>query len=380
MATGLGASGGTCFSNHRSLEPRTHGNYTGSMAEAGPERTSRALRLVPMRRLFLSFATFLSLLFCVPPALSQAFSIKFETDAHGGYFWVWDTVQDRLIAYRDVDQPGVPALRLFGKDGTSYAVIAPLGDFPEARSFIIWGVAGTPDGGVAVAAIVDYGNHTVKSLVLSYDGAGTLKKLWDVHPYHHHRLAVDREGNIFALGERGDRRDSNYSLFVKYSPSAKVLREFLPGTSFPMGDDVVGTDGDTGEHQMYISGEELVLFLAPTRELLHFTLAGELRSRVSLDPALDKINASYDSGRVEILALGGQRDGTFIAQVRLWPKSGSDQPIRFGMMKVSPDGLTAGLLEPPALTWKTHFLGTNSAGKLLFLEDRGTGSLLLQRY
>ena len=334
-----------------------------------------------MRRVVLSLACFLSVVLYVPLGCSQSLSVTFETDAHGGYFWVWDRVQDRLIAYRHVGQPGVPALRLFGKDGTSAAVIAPLGDFPEAREFIIWGVAGTPHGGVAVAAIADYGEHRVKSLVLSYDGSGKLTKLWDVDPYHHHRLAVDREGNIFAFGDRGDTRDSNYSLFVKYSPSAKVLREFLPGTSFPMGDDVVGTGGATGEHQMYISGEELVVFLAPTRELLRFTLAGNLRSRVSLDPALDKIAAAYNAGRVEILALGGQSDGPFIAQVRLWPKTGSDQPIRFGMMKFSSDGLTAGLLEPPAVTLaQGHFLGTTNSGKLLFLEDRGPGHLLLQRY
>ncbi len=334
-----------------------------------------------MRRLILSSACFLSLLLYVPRGFSQGFNINFEPDGHGGYFWVWDTVQDRLIAYRDVNQVGVPALRLFSTEGTQSAAIAPLGDFPEARSFNIWGVAAAPDGGVAVAATVDYGQHIAKSLVLSYDSSGTLKKLGDVNPYHHHRVVVDREGNIFAFGERHDTPDSNYSLFVKYSPSAKVLREFLPGTSFPMGEDVVSTSGATGEHAMFIRDEELVVFLAPTRELLRFTLAGDLRSRVSLDPALDKVAASYNAARVEILAVGSLKEGTFIAQVRLWPNTGSDQPIRFGMMKFSSDGLTAGLLEPPAVSLaQGNFLGTTNSGKLVFLEDRGPGHLLLQRY
>ena len=334
-----------------------------------------------MRRLFLLFASFLSLLLFVSSGFSQGFSINFEPDGHGGYFWVWDPLQDRLTAYRDVDQPGIPALRLFSRDGTASAVIAPLVDFPEARAFNVWGVAAAPDGGVIVAATVDYGNHIAKSLLLSYDSSGKLKKLWDVDPYHQHRVVADREGNIFAFGERHDTPDNNYPLLVKYSPSAKVLSEFLPATSFSMGEEVVSTTGATGEHAMFINDEELVLFLAPTRELLRFTLAGEVRARVSLDPALGQIAAAYNSGRVEILALGSQKDGTFIAEVRLWPKSGTDQPIRFGMIKFSPDGSTAGLLEPPAVSLpQGNFLGTTNSGKLVFLENRGPGHLLLQRY
>ncbi len=309
-------------------------------------------------------------------ALSQEIPIA-APDGETGYLLVWDGVHDRLIAYRDVEATASAAVRIHSKDGPASLGLYPLRDLPGTQGISIWSVASTPDGGVVVAAIVDYGQYQRKSLLLTYDGSGRLSRVWDVDPCHHHRVVVDREGNILAFGERHEPNDSNYPLFAKYAPNAKILAEFLPATSFAVGDEVVSTNPATGEHQLFISGEELSLYLAPTKELFRFNLVGKILGRVSLEPVLRQLAEGTESARAEILGMGVLERGEVVVQLRLWPTDGSGTPVRFGLAKFNKDGSNAQMLGPVAGTpGPGRLLGTTSRGKLVFLERRGPATVL----
>ena len=185
------------------------------------------------------------------------------------YAFKWDSAQEMLILYRSVTSPNEAAVRAYGSKTAPALTTYPLRDFPGAQGLNIWSVAGMPDGGVAVAGIINYGGHQIKQVLLQYDNLGVLRQLWDVFPRHEHEIAVDREGNIYSLAEQVDAREDNYSLMVKYSPTAKVVVEFLPARLFPGGSDVVSANPTTGVHQMFINGDELYLYLATTKETLN---------------------------------------------------------------------------------------------------------------
>lgn len=322
-----------------------------------------------------------ALLVCllVPRAAGQNFSIDFSGDGGDlGYQAVWDAAQDRLIFYRDATAPQFPAVRLFNRQGQS-TPIYPLRDLPAALRLNIWSVAATPDGGVAIAAIADYGEHQVRSLVLTYDASAVLGRVWNVDPCHHHRVAVDRDGNVFAFGERHSATE-DYPLLVKYSPHAKVLEEFLPASTFPSGDNVVSTGASTGEHVMFITNDKLSLYIAPAQELLTFDSSGKLRQRLQLEPTLRNIARQTESARAEILSMANAKDGGYVAQFRLWPNLEISENVRFGMARLSPDGTTWAWLAPLAFTLEPgQFLGTTASGKLIFMEYTTRGVSVTER-
>jgi hypothetical protein len=304
-------------------------------------------------------------------------------DGRGGFRLQWDPVQDQLIGFRDADQTTTAAIRIFDKDGAPPISIQPLQDLPLARKMSIWGVAATPDKGVIAGAVLDYGSHKLRSVLLSFDRDGALKKIWNVDPYHHHQIAVDRDGNVFAFGDRGDNEEdgtTNYPLLVKYSPDAKVLKQFLYTSAFTTGDEVVSTSALTGEHQMFVSRKpgELILYLSTTQELLVHSTSGDLKSRTRFSSALHRLAEQAGVDRAHILVLGQKRDSLFVAQIGMYSDADPSKN-RFAMAEFSsPEDLRL-ITMPSARIEPGFFLGADSHGRLMFLEKRGDSAVLNSR-
>ena len=310
-------------------------------------------------------------LFCFQPCCAaQSFNVNFiDRNGHGGYWPKWDPVQARLLLYRNAYDPSVPAARIFSQDGTSVDIYL-LRDLSGSKYIEIWNAAAAPNGGLVLAAIVGYTPKGVKpaelkSFMFTYDGTGTLTKVWDMLPYHDHLLAVDAEGDVFAFGDAD--LPAPYPLLVKYSPKGKVLRQFLYSSSFNSGDQIVDEPSPNGLNQMFIENQTLYLWVASSEELLRFTLAGDLVSRVSLSQALETLPPRTGTKRAVVRDLTVTPDGQIVAQVQLWTDHpGPTNPVRLWCTRISPSGSTAELtpisLEPAWL------LGRTNQGKLLFLE------------
>lgn len=311
---------------------------------------------------------------CAPVCASQGFRVDPSTlDGSGGGYWAkWDSVQDRLILYRDTSDSAQPSVRIFAKDGASTAVYS-LRDLSESKYVDIWGVAATPDGGILLATIVGYTPRglkpaRLKSFLLTYDAAGNLKKVWEMEPYHHHLLAVDRDGNVFALGD-SDLAEP-YFLIIKYSPTGKILREFLPSSLFPEGDKVIDNASLNGDCQMFIKGDVLFVWLPRPQEVFRFSLSGKLLSRTSLAKALSSLVVESATGRATVKALTAETDGDMVAQVQLWPKNASE-PVRSELVRLTATGSGATVLPIPF--YPIRLLGTTAQGKLVLLQPEAQG-------
>jgi len=298
-----------------------------------------------------------------------------------GYQHAWDTVSDRLTFYRDVTSVSEPGLRWIGRDGKA-VLVYPLKDFPEGQVMMIWSAASTPDDGAVASAIVSYGPlrvkppSPIKSLLLTYDSKGTLTKVWDVAPRHHFHLAVDKGGNVFALG-LSDSTAADYPLLVEYSPEARVIRQFLPANTFKYGDSAISAPSENGTNQMFIAGESILIWIAQSRELLRLSLNGALESRVSFVTAIDKLQA--DIYKRAFVRRVGVSSGRLIMQVEFLPKD--DNHFQVAMVSASLDGSEAKLLGPfTAQLSPGVFEGTSSTGELTFLEDATTSKAVLRRH
>jgi hypothetical protein len=299
---------------------------------------------------------------------SQSFRIDSSiADQERAYFSRWDSAQNRLILYRDLKSGGAPAVKIFKSDGSSTSFY-PLADLAGAWSISVWGVAATPDGGIAAFVIPVYSAPGVKPpklkrLLLVYDGNGKLTRAWDTGPYVYSRVAADSAGNIFAFG--GSDLDEPYPLIVKYSPNGTIEKQFLSSADVPGGEIATLPQSLNGQPDMFVKGGQLFVWLAHSEDLFRFSLAGDLISKTSLAGALNGLADSMNSDHLSVECLTTVEDGEIFAQVHLWPKP-PDLNIRALTISIPPDGTIATVLaSQPTLT---DFLGRTDLGKMVFFE------------
>jgi hypothetical protein len=245
----------------------------------------------------------------------------------------------------------------------------------------IWDVAGTPEGGVVLSAVAEYGPPKVKpvpvkSFLLTYSRDGRLTRLWDVYPYEHHHVAVDDSGNVFGLGTK-DTASASYPLLVKYSPDGNVLGKFLPAQMFSLGDTVVGSGSANGETEMFVYGEGVFIWLGPSQEVLRLSTSGNMLSRNSLDKGLSLLAEQRESRKAKVVGIA-ETNGKVIAQVQLFPKK-KDEKATLAMMAFANDGSEASSI-PVGPIRPARFLGATREGKMVFFEEVQPGQLVVTQY
>jgi hypothetical protein len=292
-----------------------------------------------------------------------------ETSGRPGFQVEWDSESQRMIAYRDASDSSWAAVRVFSTSGR--LALYPLKDFPGANYVDIWAVAGSGNSDIVLSVVLGYGPRNsrpipVKTLVLTYDAGGTLRKAWDVDPYLVHHLASDSMGNVFALAEKGLAAE-DYPLLIKYSTTGEVLREGLSTSLFPGKALVVGSGSPTGEAQLFIKNEHLFVWIATTQELFDFTLDGIFLSKISLSSAIQSMIDQSASSRVRVLNFRVDSSHGIVCQVQLWPK---DTKLRaqVALAHISPTGSFENWIEPPSRDDVHRFLGLSGNDKNLFLE------------
>lgn len=312
------------------------------------------------------------LLCCPHFCKSQDAQLDRMNDGHGGYVVKWDTVQDRLIAYRNTSDAAAPAAHVYGRDGHNLPVY-PVKDIAGSAALNVFDAAATPEGGIVLGGFVEYGppprSHLdVRSVLLTYGPTGDLEKVWNVWPYEFDLVAVDSQGNVYAIGEAD--LTEPYFLLVKYSPEGEVLRQFLSTSLFSVGDHILSPGGGRkGVNQMFIEDNVLFVWFARTQELLRFSLAGDLLSRVSLAQSLSDLAAATGNDRSVVRSLASDGAGQLIAQIGVWHTQSTAEAAHTGktlLVRLSPDGSSATPL--PIGGDRTQLLGRSSAGKLVFYE------------
>jgi len=277
-----------------------------------------------------------------------------------------------LVLRRDVNEPNVPAVKVIDASGKTVAMY-PVRDFSGASYIDIWDAKGTPNGDVIIAAILGYGSRgtkpiPVKSVLLTYDSTGTLRKVWDVNPYHHHLVAGDSAGNVFAFGDADDSSQS-YALLVKYSPQGDVMKKFLPADLFPTKDaSVRSSRSQNGESRMFVKNDKLFLYIATTQEMFIFFQDGVLLAKTQLVGVYDRISMQYGGAYIRTFEFGVDSSQNIIVELRVYPKEKAKEQSLI-LAKVAPDGSLLGLSARSAQSSPRQFLGLSNNDSPIYLED-----------
>jgi hypothetical protein len=285
----------------------------------------------------------------------------------------FDNQRQLLVGYRDAKDPEEPAVTWANaKDGAA-GQIRPLNDFPGAKGLDIWDAAAS-NGRVLLAGVLLRGGerdrHEVpRHVLLTYDVDGTLRSLWEMNPYHHHRIAVDDAGYVYALGHRLNGPTPNF--IIKYSPEGVVEREFLSSQLVSGGNGVVITDGRSGPNLLWIDGKRLFVYLARPQDLLEFDLDGSLQRRTPLATTLARLAKEHNAPYASLTnAISEGAGASMLAEVLAIGK-------KHVLARFSRDGSRATLIEPEEPELGTTFKPLiGMKGNALIFLNRYTGTFL----
>jgi hypothetical protein len=318
----------------------------------------------------------LTIVLAVLCAVAHAQEISMQNAKISGGFTSWDNKQNRLIRFDNVNDPNLPAAQQFSASGESSAPVFALKDIPGAQWLSVWDAAALPGGNVALSGVAGYAKKgaggSTKPLILIYDNAGQLKGLWNVYPYHLHKLVANTSGELFALGDRLDETAGDYPMLTKYSPDGHILWQSLSTSLLRNKEKEGAMQGSNlfGESQILVHNDEVFVWLPRAEELFHFSAQGELLNRAPMKFAFRKFSTrvGFSGARLDHLAF--MSDGTLLAQFTLWPNA--DQPITkaaFALAQVAQDGSSVRLIGPTTRTRVPGaLLGVTADDKLVFQE------------
>jgi hypothetical protein len=326
-----------------------------------------------MKRVFLHSIVVLAALFSLS---SEAQEISMQNAKISSGFSSWDQEQNRLIRFNDVKQPDVAAAQLFSPSGESSAPIFALRDIPGAQWLSVWAVAAMPDGNVALSGIAGYSkpgeSGSTKPVILVYDNSGQLKSLWNVYPYHQHKLAANANGEIFALGDRLDATNGDFPMLTKYSADGHILWQSLSTNLLHNKDKEGAIQGSNrfGESKIVLHNDEVFVWLPGTEELFHFSKDGTPIEHSSLSASFRKFatRLGFSSARLDQMAFTS--NGALLAQFTLWPNEDqSTTKAAFALARVATDGSAIRLIGSTTTTRVPGaLLGVTSDDKIVFQE------------
>jgi hypothetical protein len=174
-------------------------------------------------------------------------------------------------------------------------------DFPNLKQALVKDVAAGPSGTTVVVAQLQDREDQLKVVVLTFDEAGHLSKIWNTFPYNPEGITVDDDGSVYMVGFRIDskRGGPSYPLLVHYSNDGRVIGEGLPSSTFEKKDEAIYSD--LGNFAVVtLRNGQLFVFAPAGREIVVCTKEGKPIKRLQLTPILENITKGDQLDKFEL--------------------------------------------------------------------------------
>jgi hypothetical protein len=279
------------------------------------------------------------------PQAENRFRIRLETPA----VWSrWDDPRNELItAAADIRPvgPATPLVSIYNAVSGEKRSISIPKEFSKARYVYVDAIAVGSEGSVLVACEVSLDDRAfVGERLLSFDGQSTLTANLVAADYDVGAVALDKHGNVYAVGTHNGELPSgeSYSLVVRYDSYGHITLETLPRSLFstvedPIGDGVGGIK--TGATRLAVDETAIEVYLAPVSEMIVMNQVGEIQTRVNVASRLAEFakTKGYKSFFVEADEFSPSGDLWFVG--RLVDAQDNQRPARNFVVRLTATGL-----------------------------------------
>ncbi|HUN60729.1 MAG TPA: hypothetical protein VMU53_02010 [Candidatus Sulfotelmatobacter sp.] len=268
---------------------------------------------------------FSSLLFATAVGLFSPQTVAQTVNCTG--FPQWDSTNQVLFCVNG--SPGVPIRAYTGKSQRG-ADIDVFKDFPDLQEYYGTSVTAGPNGTTLIATILNFGDHNVREVVLTYDSTGQLLKTWDPAPQYVEALAYSKDDDaLFVLGSRNvpnvpDAPD--YPLLVEYTREGRVLREMVPASTLEARGDSFNQGGETGQPALRVTKNHIFFYAPTNREVVMLDRTGAILARRTLNDIVGRLSTEDGYHLAQTHAIDFSNDGDIVLELLL----GNDSTRQWG--------------------------------------------------
>lgn len=162
----------------------------------------------------------------------------------------WDAWGQRVLAFKSRSIADEDAVAIWDPKSDQIIRLSVIRDMVgrKPRRMGVWDVAAAPDGAVGVVGGLTFSKGEISNVIAVFDRSGRLAKLWNLGKYHHHRIAFDEAGALYAMGHRADENTVVTPLVIRYSARGQVEQNLMSAGSvgwIGAAEDLIeGTDPD----------------------------------------------------------------------------------------------------------------------------------------
>jgi len=219
-------------------------------------------------------------------------------------------------------------------------------DFPGLQEFYGTSLTAGPEGTTLIAAILNFGGHNIRRVILTFDSSGQLLKTWEPVTQYAEVIAYSKDDDaIFVLGDRDVRNAPNapdYPLLVEFTRDGRVLKNMIPASTLKDRGDSFNQGGEIGQPALKVTKDHIYFYAPTNREVVMCDRNGVVLAYRSISDIVDKISMEdgnhlsqihhvdfSDDGEIVLeLLLGNDRNNDYMLEVvRINIKTGEADPV-----------------------------------------------------
>lgn len=206
----------------------------------------------------------------------------------------WDVAHGVVFFGIGVQSHAHPPIRAYNFDNSQRgADLDIVKDFPAAEQVIVLDVAAGQNESSVLSVVLNYGHKVLRHVLLTYDGNGTLRSVWDTEPYLIEAVTTDDEGAVFAFGDKllGQDGSASYPLITQFDSAGTVVRRFLSSNMFSDGAESIGSGfgPDHAEPVVMYRDHRLYVYAAASNEVLTCDVDGTFIRKVRVEDIKEKV-------------------------------------------------------------------------------------------
>jgi hypothetical protein len=195
-------------------------------------------------------------------------------------------------------------------------------DFPGLQDAYIDSLTAGPDGSTLIATTLNFGNHNIREMVLTYDSSGQLLKTWNPAPQNADAIAYSKDDDaVFVLGDRDLPKGPyapNYPLLIEYTRDGRVLKIMVPAATLldPRGS--FHNSAGVGQPLLRVTKDHIYIYAPTNREVVMCDRDGVVLAYRNFSDAIEKISTEDGYHLEQAHQMDFTEDGDLVLELLLW--------------------------------------------------------------
>ena len=294
-----------------------------------------------------------------PPAVAQSLSPTGLPD--------WDSTNQ--VLFFSSSAPG-SLVRGYVDSRQRGADIDMFKDFPGLQEAYADSITAGPEGSTLIYAILEFGNHKVRELILTYDSAGQLVKSWDPAPQYVEAIAYGKDDDaVFVLGGRdlppGPYAHS-YPLLIEYGRDGHAVKTMVPASLLRDREDSLNSSSQNGQPLLKVTKDRIYLYAPTNREVVMCDRDGIVLAYRSFSESIEKISTEDGFHLVQTHQMDFAENGDLVAELLLWNDDNNTSLME--VVRLSVNTGEAVSVHKSSNSGRLWFVGMKKGDQYLYLE------------